>query len=54
MFMKCLKSVCTSNVVSSDPLSPTPSTSLALKTPENIEEDANDPEPAGTGDIQVE
>jgi hypothetical protein len=43
LFRKCLKSVCSSTVVSPDPLSPTPSTSSALKTPENIEEDAVDP-----------
>jgi hypothetical protein len=35
-------------------LSLTPSTSSAMKTPENSEEDAEDPEPAGEGDIQME
>ena len=36
------------------PLPPTPLTSSALKTPENIEEDHEDPEPADNGDIQME
>jgi len=39
-------------VVSPDPLFPIPSTSPATKTPENTEEDADDPEPADEGDIQ--
>jgi len=39
-------------VVSPDPLSPIPSTSPATETPENTEEDADDPEPADEGDIQ--
>jgi hypothetical protein len=40
MFKKVSKSVCISTVVvSPDPLSPTPSTSSAMKTPENREED---------------
>jgi len=38
-------------VVSHDPLSPS-STSSAVKTPENAEEDPNDPEPADR-DIQM-
>jgi hypothetical protein len=54
MFKKASKRVCTSNVVSPDPLSPTPSTSPAMNTPENTEEDPDDPEPAGEGDIQME
>jgi hypothetical protein len=33
-------------VVSPDPLSPTPSTSTAMTTPENAQEDPDDPEPA--------
>jgi hypothetical protein len=53
MFKKISKSVCTSIVaVSPDPLSPTP-TSSALKTPENTEEDSDDPELADKGDIEV-
>jgi len=49
------KSVCTSTVVvSPDLLSPTPSTSLAVKSPENTEEYPDDPEPATAGDIQME
>jgi len=39
-------------VVSPDPLSPVLSTSPATKTPENTEEDADNPEPADEGDIQ--
>jgi hypothetical protein len=38
-------------VVSPDPLSPAPSTSSAMKTPENTKED---PEPGHEGDIQME
>jgi hypothetical protein len=46
MFNKASTSICTSNiVVSPDPLSPTP-ISLAMKTPENMEEDPDDSEPA--------
>jgi hypothetical protein len=42
MFKKASKHVCTSTiVVSPDPLSPTPSTTSAMKTPENTEEDPN-------------
>jgi hypothetical protein len=48
MFRQVSKSIYTSTVVvSPDPLSPTPSTSSALKAPENIEEDPD-------GDIQME
>jgi len=43
----CIKTV----VISPDPLACTPSASLAMKTPENTEED---PEPAGGGNIQKE
>jgi hypothetical protein len=40
MFKKASKSVCASTVVvSPDPLSPTPSTSSAMKTSEKAEED---------------
>jgi hypothetical protein len=35
-------------------MSPIPSTSSAMKTPENMEEEADDPEPANEGDIRVE
>jgi len=35
-------------------LSPTPSTSSAMKTPDNTEADPDDPEPADAGDIQME
>jgi len=48
------KSVCTSILmVSADLLYPTPSTSSAVKTPENAEEDCDAPEQAD-GDIQME
>jgi hypothetical protein len=40
-------------VVSTDPLSP-PSTFLARNTPENTEEDLDDHEPRGGGNIQME
>ena len=50
MSKKDSKSVHTSIiVVPPDPLSPSPSTSSAVKTPENAEEDPNDPEPADRG-----
>jgi hypothetical protein len=52
MFTNASKSVYTSTaVVFPNPLSLTPSTSSAVKTPENTEEDHNDPEPADEGDI---
>jgi hypothetical protein len=41
-------------MVSPDPLYPTPLTSSAMQTPENIEEDTVDPEPADERDIQME
>ena len=54
MVKNASKSVCTSTtVVSPDPLSPTPSTSSAMKTPEKTEEDPDDPEPADERDIQM-
>jgi hypothetical protein len=54
VFKKAFKSVCLLAVmVSPDPLFPTPSTSSATKTPENTEEDPDDPEPAD-GNNQVE
>ena len=55
MSNKPSKSVCIWAVlVHPDPVSSTPSTSSAMKTPENAEEDADDPEPADEGDIQME
>jgi hypothetical protein len=55
LFKTASKGVCTSPaVVSPDPLSPTPSTSSAMKTLENTEDDPNDPEPAAGGGIQIE
>jgi hypothetical protein len=52
---KAYKSICTSTVVvSCDHLSLTPSTFPAMKTPQNTEEDPDDPEPADKGDIQME
>jgi hypothetical protein len=41
-------------VVSPEPLSPTPLTSSAMKTPENTEKDPDNTEPADEGDIQIE
>jgi hypothetical protein len=53
--LKNASSACTSpNVVSHDLLSPTPSTSLAMKTPQNTEEDTVVPEPEGERDILME
>jgi hypothetical protein len=54
LFKKATKTVCTSNVVSPDHVSFVPSASSAVKTPDNTEEDPDDPEPANEGDIQVE
>jgi hypothetical protein len=52
MFKNASKSICTSTiVVYHDPLSPSPSTSSAMKTPEKTEEG---PEPAEERDMQVE
>jgi hypothetical protein len=49
------KSVCSTNfLVSPNHLSPTPSTSSAMKTPENAEENSGDSEPADVEDIQME
>jgi hypothetical protein len=51
-FKNVSKSVCTSTTVAPpESLSPTPSTSSAMKTPENPEQD---PEPAAEGDMQME
>jgi len=44
MFKKASKSVCTSIAVPSDLLSPTPSTSSAMKTTENTKENPCDSE----------
>jgi hypothetical protein len=41
-------------VISPDSLSPTASTSSAMKTPENTEENPDDCEPADEGNIQME
>lgn len=55
IFKKASRSVCTSTiVVSTDPLSSTLSNSSSAKSPENTEEDSDDPEPAAEGDIQKE
>jgi hypothetical protein len=52
MFTKTSKSVCASTVgVSCDHWFPTPSPSSAMKTPENTEENPDDPDPADKGDI---
>ena len=52
---KTSKSVCTPTaMVSPDPLSLTPSTSSAMKTPENTEGDPDGPEPTNEGDIKME
>jgi hypothetical protein len=52
IFKKASKTVCTSTiVVSPDPFSPTPSTSSAMKAPQNTKDD---PEPATEGDVQME
>jgi len=55
VFQNASKSVCTSTfVVLPHPLSPDPSTSLAMKTRENTDNDPEDPEPADGGDTQME
>jgi hypothetical protein len=41
-------------VVSPEPFSPPPTTSSAMKTPENATEDPNDPKLADGGYIQME
>jgi len=44
MFIRASKSACTSTVMAlPDPLSHTPSTSSAVKTPEKTEQDPDDP-----------
>jgi hypothetical protein len=53
MFKKAPRNVCAStHAVSADPMSCTP-TSSAMKTPENTNEDTDDPESAD-GHIQIE
>ena len=42
------------DVVPPDPMSPTPSNSSAMKTPENTDEDPDDSEPTAEGHIQME
>ena len=55
MFKNASKSVCTPNVVvSPDTSYPTPSTSSAVMTPKNTEQDPHDPKPADAGDIHME
>jgi hypothetical protein len=55
MIKKASKSVCTSTVVVfPNHLFPTPSTSSAIKTPRNMEEDPDDPEPTHERDNQME
>jgi len=55
MLKKASENVCTSIiVVSPDPMSPTASSSSAMKTPENTGKDPVDSEPVGVGDIQMD
>jgi hypothetical protein len=55
ILIKASKSVCTSMVVLfPDTLSPTPSTSSAIRTPTNIEQYPDDLELENEGDIQIE
>jgi hypothetical protein len=55
MFKKACNSECTSTaVLSPGPLFSILLNSLALKSPENIEEDPDDPGTATEGDIQLE
>jgi hypothetical protein len=55
MHRKATKIVCTSTVVVSlGSLASTPSFSETVKTLENIEEESDDSEPAGHGDIRME
>jgi hypothetical protein len=54
MFKKASKGVCTpAIVISPDPLSPTSSTSAAMKTSENTEEEPDDPELVHEGDTPL-
>lgn len=55
MFKKASGNVHTSAVVlPPDPLSSTPSIPSNMKTPENTDDDPDDPQPAEEGDIQME
>jgi len=55
MFKKASRSVCSSTtVVSHNSLSLIPLTSSALKTPENTEENPDEPKSEDEGDIQME
>jgi hypothetical protein len=54
VFKKASKNVCTSNVVSPEPSSSAPSTTAPTKTPENTEEDCENPTPADERDTQLE
>ena len=55
MFRKASNSVWKSTVVVLlDPLPLSPSASSSMKTPENTEEDYDDPDPADEGDLQLE
>lgn len=55
MFKKASKSECTlTAVLSPGPLSSVLSNSLVSKSPENIEEDPDDPGTGTEGDIQLE
>ena len=50
---KTFKGVYTATIVPPDPFS-SPSTSRAVKIPENAEDDTDDPEPADEGDIRMD
>jgi len=53
-FQMAVKSICTSTLVAlPDCLSPAPPILLDMKTPENTEEESDDPQPAYDGDIQM-
>jgi hypothetical protein len=54
LFKKASKRVCTSTIVYPEPLLPTLSTSSAMESPGNTEEDSDDLEPTAEGAIQVE
>jgi hypothetical protein len=55
MFKMASKGACTTIVViCHDPLSPTPSNSLDMKTPGNTKQDRDNPEPEDEGDIPME
>ena len=53
MFKKVSKSVCSSNMVSPNPLFPTPSATSAIEDYKNTE-GRDDPEPANEGDNRME